>query len=279
MANISKNLLDKLRTAAIEKYKANNKVEVHIINLKLFESISIDIKNHTGMNITKHWLYKSVYLQSRKVNNTKTVGLNTNYVNTLSEYAYGKSFSEYFKNEDSSDNTDLASIRDDVEHKIKIKYFDDSEKPEFPPNNPCFPVTPTIKIIFENYNSLYIKNEGANIFKNFGGTHKTRSAWEVYLYHGGKVEEKIRNHDHKKLPSFSMISSGSYAISIFLMSRCLLDSPITLNVIYDPQEVTLEIQEEFKKLANSNQGFFNLFPTNLENEYLNTSKIKSHSKR
>lgn len=93
---------------------------------------------------------------------------------------------------------------------IIVQSENDPQKPEFPPENPKFPATPTYKIQVPGYTNVWLKDES----KNLTGTHKDRMAWEMVVTYRNFLLEKKRNNSKKSLPHFSIISSGSAAIAI-----------------------------------------------------------------
>jgi len=73
-------------------------------------------------------------------------------------------------------------------HSIIIPSENDPNKPEFPPDNPKFPATPTFKIKFPNFSNVWLKDESVNPT----GTHKDRMAWEIIVtYHYFLLAKKI----------------------------------------------------------------------------------------
>lgn len=86
----------------------------------------------------------------------------------------------------------------------------DPENPEFPPDKPRFPATPTYRIIYNGFTKLFVKDESFNPT----GTHKDRLAWELVCQYRHFLEAKQNGHVHGPLPQFSMISSGNAAMAI-----------------------------------------------------------------
>ncbi|MDP7017865.1 MAG: hypothetical protein QGG36_18820 [Pirellulaceae bacterium] len=90
--------------------------------------------------------------------------------------------------------------------------------PEFPPHTPQFPATPTLPLEDDGFGTVWIKDESVN---RWSGTHKDRMAWEVVAsYHNlFNAAEDGRIEVAEAHPAFSLISSGSAAISIGRMLR------------------------------------------------------------
>lgn len=92
---------------------------------------------------------------------------------------------------------------------IVVASENNPDKPEYPPEHPAFPATPTIKIDVPGFTNVWLKDES----KNETGTHKDRMAWELAVtyrdFFAAKKIGKIR-----KLPVLSILSSGSAALAI-----------------------------------------------------------------
>jgi len=98
---------------------------------------------------------------------------------------------------------------------IVVLSENDPAKPEFPPDNPRFPATPTYKIKVEGFSNVWLKDES----KNSTGTHKDRMAWEIVVTYKEFLLDKRRGQLKGDLPSMSIISSGSAAFAIQTMLR------------------------------------------------------------
>jgi hypothetical protein len=110
----------------------------------------------------------------------------------------------------------LSKNEERILRQIFVPSENDPRKPEFPPDRPKFPATPTYKIKVPGFSNVWLKDESVN---KYSGTHKDRLAWEVViLYRNFLLAKKL---DRKKgpLPRFSIISSGSAAIAIGRMLR------------------------------------------------------------
>src|SRR5450631_4162314 len=89
---------------------------------------------------------------------------------------------------------------------ILVASENDPRKPEFPPDDPKFPATPTYKIKVPGFSNIWLKDESVN---KYSGTHKDRLAWEVIILYRDFLIAKKLGRFHGPLPVFSIISSGS----------------------------------------------------------------------
>ncbi len=97
---------------------------------------------------------------------------------------------------------------------IHVPSENDPKKPEFPPENPHYPSTPTFEIQVPGVANVFVKDESVNPT----GTHKDRMAWEmVVTYKNLLLAKQAGVTDH--LPQMSIISSGSAAVAIQKMLR------------------------------------------------------------
>lgn len=99
---------------------------------------------------------------------------------------------------------------------ITVPSVADPSKPEFPPDNPKFPATPTYKIHVPGFENVWLKDESVN---KYSGTHKDRLAWEVVILYRDLLLKRQKNLQDSPLLQFSIISSGSAAIAIGRMLR------------------------------------------------------------
>lgn len=112
-------------------------------------------------------------------------------------------------------------------YSIRVASENDPHKPEFPPEQPSFPATPTVKIDVPGFTNVWLKDES----KNPTGTHKDRLAWEVIVTYRDILLAKKNGQFTGKLPPMSIITSGSAAIAIQTMLnkyklpslKCLVD--------------------------------------------------------
>ncbi|MDP3985308.1 MAG: pyridoxal-phosphate dependent enzyme [bacterium] len=93
---------------------------------------------------------------------------------------------------------------------IIVPSEDDPSKPEFPPEHPRFPATPTYKISVPGFSNVWLKDESVNPT----GTHKDRMAWEMVVTYNLFLKRKQKENWIKKLPELSLLSSGSAALAI-----------------------------------------------------------------
>lgn len=104
----------------------------------------------------------------------------------------------------------LSSKEQDILKSIVVPSENNPSKPEFPPENPKFPATPTYKIKVAGFSDVWLKDESINPT----GTHKDRMAWEIVVTYRSFLLAKKRGQLKAKLPQLSIISSGSAAIAI-----------------------------------------------------------------
>ncbi len=133
------------------------------------------------------------------------------------------------------------------------------KKPEFPPQNPKFPATPTYKISVPNFSNVWIKDESVNET----GTHKDRMAWEIIVAYKGFLNAK-KNGVIKKLPALSIISSGSAAMAI--QTQLKKYKLPNLHVLMD-KKTDAKIVDGLKKVGCK------IFLKDLDNQALDWQKI------
>ena len=109
----------------------------------------------------------------------------------------------------------LSSQDEKVLRSIVVASENNPNKPEFPPDNPKFPATPTYKIKVKGFTNVWLKDESYNPT----GTHKDRLAWEIVVTYRDFLIAKKRGQIEGQLPQMSIISSGSAAIAIQAMLR------------------------------------------------------------
>ncbi len=108
----------------------------------------------------------------------------------------------------------LTEIEENILKSIKVPSEDQPDKPEFPPDNPHWPSTPTKKISVPGFNNVYLKDESVNPT----GTHKDRMAWEMVVTYKRLLESKKAGRI-EELPRMSIISSGSAANAVQQMFK------------------------------------------------------------
>ena len=109
----------------------------------------------------------------------------------------------------------LTSREERILSSIKVPSENDPNRPEFPPDNPKFPATPTIPLDVRGFSDVWIKDESVNPT----GTHKDRMAWEIVVTYRDFLIAKKAGHFTGKLPSLSLITNGTAAIAIQTMLR------------------------------------------------------------
>lgn len=125
---------------------------------------------------------------------------------------------------------------------IIVPSENDPSKPEFPPEHPKFPATPTYKIEVPDFKDVWLKDESVNPT----GTHKDRMGWEMVVTYRQFLKNKKSAGWITKLPELSILSSGSaaYAIQYRLHEFGLPD----LRVLVD-KNLNPKIIEFLKKLG------------------------------
>lgn len=155
--------------------------------------------------------------------------------------------------------------------KIKVPSESDPHKPEFPPNNPHFPATPTIQVTVPGFSNVWLKDESIN---TYSGTHKDRLAWEVVVLYRDLLIAKQNMQSAEPLSQFSIISSGSAAIAIGRMLRdydlpklkVLVDAKINTAIYKAIEDAHCEVfttdlskeelgPDKILKLTNNADGF------------------------
>lgn len=163
----------------------------------------------------------------------------------------------------------LSKKEERVLKAIIVASENDPDKPEFPPDAPKFPATPTYKIKVPGFSNVWLKDES----KNLTGTHKDRMAWEMIVTY---KEFLLSKKDGKisKLPTLSILSSGSAALAIQTYFKkydlpnlhVLMDSSTDLEIINGLEKIGCNIflenlgkkiltWEDILKLTNNEDGF------------------------
>jgi hypothetical protein len=104
----------------------------------------------------------------------------------------------------------LSTDEEQILQSIVVASDNDPLNPEFPPDNPKFPATPTYQIDIPGFSNVWLKDESYNPT----GTHKDRMAWEMIVTYRDFLLAKQSGQSKGPLPSMSIISSGSAAIAI-----------------------------------------------------------------
>lgn len=140
----------------------------------------------------------------------------------------------------------LTPKEQEILNSIKIRSDDDPNNPEFPPESPKFPATPTYKIKIPGFSNVLFKDESHNPT----GTHKDRMAWEMVVTYRDFLISKKLGHI-KRLPRMSIITSGSagYAIQKRLKEynlpalKCLIDSHLAPEIKKKLESIGCELFE------------------------------------
>ncbi len=154
---------------------------------------------------------------------------------------------------------------------IRVPSEDDPKKPEFPPESPKFPATPTKRITVPGFQNVWLKDDSIN---RYSGTHKDRLAWEVVILYRDMLLAKKRGQYRGALPQFSIISSGSSAIALGRMLKgyalpavkVLVDTHIDKAILKAVKEAHCEVfltdlsaevldAEKILRLTNNPNGF------------------------
>lgn len=138
----------------------------------------------------------------------------------------------------------LTAQEERILQAINVRSDNDPLNPEFPPENPRFPATPTFKIAVPGFSNVWFKDESVNPT----GTHKDRMAWEMVVTYKDFLLAKKRGV-LERLPQMSIITSGSagYAIQIRLQEyglpnlKCLVDIEIDRRVERSLKEIGCEV--------------------------------------
>lgn len=120
-------------------------------------------------------------------------------------------------------------------YSIRVASENDPTKPEFPPDNPKFPATPTYRIKVPDFSNVWLKDESCNPT----GTHKDRLAWEMVVTYKDILLAKKDGLVNEKLPQLSVITSGATAIAIQTMLnkyklpplKCLVDLNLKKEIV------------------------------------------------
>ncbi len=110
----------------------------------------------------------------------------------------------------------LSQKEEKILKSIVVPSENNPKNPEFPPDNPKFPATPTYKIKVPGFSNVWLKDESVN---KYSGTHKDRLAWEIVILYRNFLIAKKKGQLKGPLPIFSIISSGSAAIAIGRMLK------------------------------------------------------------
>ena len=108
----------------------------------------------------------------------------------------------------------LTTSEEKILRSIKVPSENNPNAPEFPPDSPKFPATPTYKIEVPGFRNVWLKDESVNPT----GTHKDRMAWEMVVTYKQFLLTKKKGLI-EKIPVLSILSSGNAALAIQTMLR------------------------------------------------------------
>lgn len=145
--------------------------------------------------------------------------------------------------------------------RIQVRSENDPNNPEFPPDDPKFPATPTYPLAVPGFSNVRIKDESHNPT----GTHKDRMAWEIVVTYRDMIAANERLGRAPELPSMSLISSGSAAIAIQTMLQHY-DLP-PLKVLMDVANTPDDTISFLRKMGAE------VFFTDLSKKELNSTEI------
>jgi threonine dehydratase len=154
----------------------------------------------------------------------------------------------------------LTKDEEEILKSIKIGSYNNPSRPEFPPENPRFPATPTKKIEIPGFKQVFVKDEHVNPT----GTHKDRMAWEIVCQYRNFLIAKKMGMVKAPLPQFSIISSGNAAIALaYFLEKYNLPRP---KILID-NDTPLKILNYLKKI------YCEIFVTDLSRKPLNFKEI------
>lgn len=104
----------------------------------------------------------------------------------------------------------LSKSEEAILRRISIGSENDPKRPEFPPEAPKFPATPTRRIDVPGFSDVWLKDESHNPT----GTHKDRMAWEMVVTYRDFLLAKKNGQLNGPLPRMSLITSGSAGFAV-----------------------------------------------------------------
>jgi hypothetical protein len=130
-------------------------------------------------------------------------------------------------------------------YSIRVASENDPTKPEFPPDKPKFPATPTIKIDVPGFSNVWLKDESHNPT----GTHKDRLAWEMVVTYRDILLAKKDGRVKDKLPQLSIITSGGAGVAIQTVLnryklpplKCLVDLDLKKEIVESLESLGCEL--------------------------------------
>jgi len=154
----------------------------------------------------------------------------------------------------------LTKEEEEILKSIKIGSFNDPSRPEFPPENPKFPATPTKKINVPGFKKVFVKDESINPTR----THKDRMAWEIVCQYRNFLIAKKIGLVKSPLPQFPIISSGNAAIALaYFLEKYNLPKP---KILID-NDTPIKIRNYLKKI------YCEVYVTDLARKPLNFHEI------
>lgn len=155
----------------------------------------------------------------------------------------------------------LSQKEKNILKSIVVPSENDPCNPEFPPNRPKFPATPTYQIKVPGFSNVWLKDESVNPT----GTHKDRMAWEMVVTYKDILLAKGRGQFKGPLLQMSIISFGSAAIAIQRMLK-KYNLP-NLKVLIDRRFIPPPALKTLKKLGCE------IYETDLSKKPLNWKDI------
>ena len=153
----------------------------------------------------------------------------------------------------------LTKEEEKILQKIIVPSENNPDQPEFPPDSPKFPATPTVKIQMPGFKHVWLKDESVNP----SGTHKDRMAWEIVVTYKSLLLSKQKGRINE-LPRMSIISSGSAANAI---QRMLANYSLpNLKVLVD-YRINKQIRKKLEMMGCE------IYETDLSKKALNTQEI------
>ena len=142
----------------------------------------------------------------------------------------------------------LSAEEERILASIHVASENDPLRPEFPPNNPRFPATPTVRISVPGFREVLYKDESHNLT----GTHKDRLAWEMVVTYKDMLLAKRKGAFRGSLPQLSIITSGCAGAAIQTILKryrlpalkCLVDYSLSAAVKQHLVALGCEVYEE-----------------------------------
>jgi len=136
----------------------------------------------------------------------------------------------------------LTKREEQILKSIAIGSHNNPSRPEFPPDNPKFPSTPTKRIDVPGFKKVFVKDESINPT----GTHKDRMAWEIVCQYRSFLMAKKMGLVAGPLPRFSIISSGNAAISLaHFLKKYNLPKPKILIDKHTPNKIRNYLKKQY----------------------------------